>query len=155
MEKLIKLCSVLFPLLEKRLPKSYKLKLEEFNSSGEIKQTISIANSKKNFDAGNKVVLLFCDSKKNIIKTEHHYCLDGKQKVVQNEKWNECPNKLSYCILGQKKAINFNNLLGKSKDVIKKSPEMKDLVWSISDYFIRLDTVFSKGSPKSFPARAA
>jgi len=154
MGKLIKLCFVLFPLLEQRLPKSYKLELKEFNSSGEIKQTISIANSKKNFDTGNKVVLLFCESKKNILIIEHHYCLDGKQKVAQNDKWNECPNKLSYCILGQKKAINFN-LLGKPKDVFNKSQEIEDLVWSISDYFSRLDTIFSKESSKRLPASAA
>lgn len=132
MKKFITAYLTIRNLLDDHLAKGKsKLQLERVscNVSREIKQ--AIVDKSENMHAGNKVILIFKESINNIFMVEHHYCLDGKERILENEGSLTAPNKLCYFTLGKKNQID-------SDELIRKPQEIEKFISDINDFYKRL-----------------
>ncbi len=128
---------VVFTLFKERLSSLGYVHVEEKkNILNEIK--IAIGNNKENFNLGNKVILHFSKNfSDNFFSIEHHYCLDGKQYMLEDEHPFRRPNKLSIFANGKRTQINSEVLLNDSKEV-------EVFIDKIIDYFNRVELLNKK-----------
>lgn len=114
----------------------YVYKEEKTDLFKEIK--FAISDSKENLSLGNKVVFHFSENHMNdSFSLEHHYNLDDKNFILENQFPYRRPNKLSLFANGKREVIN-------SAELIKSSEGDEIFIDKINEYFQRIKILNKK-----------